>query len=243
MGEKYGRKAKMKDRRNQILAETLVDYSVNLQPGEILYLEIKGVAAIELGKEIIRHATRKGGVPFYFYNDEALIRQYLLGADDSQHKKLAEMHLELMKRADAYIGVRGSENPFDLSDIDAKKRENFQKLFYKPVHLEERVKRTKWVVLRYPNNAMAQLAETSQEKFEDFYYDVCNLDYARMSKAMDPLVELMERTDRVNIVGPGTDLSFSIKDINVVKCDGTRNIPDGEVYTAPVKDSINGTLT
>ncbi|HHI02965.1 MAG: aminopeptidase [Candidatus Zixiibacteriota bacterium] len=233
----------MKDKRNQILARNLVDYSVDLQKGEILYLEIKGIEALELGKEIIKYSTEKGAIPFYFYNDESLIRQYLQSATDEQHKKLADYHLGLMEKASAYIGIRGSGNPFDLADIDAEKVTRFQKLFYKPVHLEERVKRTKWVVLRYPNNAMAQLAETSQEKFEDFYFDVCNLNYAKMSKAMDPLVELVEKTDKVAIKGPGTDLTFSIKDIPVVKCDGTRNIPDGEVYTAPVRDSINGTIT
>ena len=232
----------MKDKRNLTLAKNLVDYSIDLQPGEILYLEIKGIEALELGKEIIKYSTAKGAIPFYFYNDESLLRQYLHSATDEQHKKLADYHLSMMEKAAAYIGVRGSGNPFDLSDIEPEKITRFQKLFYKPVHLEERVKRTRWVVLRYPNNAMAQLAETSQEKFEDFYFDVCNLNYAKMSKAMDPLVELVEKTEMVHIKGPGTDLTFSIKDIPVVKCDGTRNIPDGEVYTAPVRDSINGTI-
>jgi aminopeptidase len=233
----------MKDKRNKILARNLIDYSVKLQPGEILYLEIKGVETLELGKEIIKYATEKGGIPFYFYNDESLLRQYLQSASDDQHKKLADFHLAMMEKASAYIGIRGSGNPFDLSDIEADKITRYKKLFYKPVHLEERVKRTKWVVLRYPNNAMAQLAETSQEKFEDFYYNVCNLNYAKMSKAMDQLVELVDKTDMVKIKGPGTDLTFSIKGIPVVKCDGTRNIPDGEVYTAPVRDSVNGTIT
>ncbi len=233
----------MKDVRIQTLARNLVDYSVDLQKGEILYLEIKGIEALDLGKEIIKYSTEKGAIPFYFYNDESLIRQYLQSATDEQHKILADYHLGLMEKAAAYIGIRGSGNPFDLADIDHEKVTRYQKLFYTPVHLEERVKRTKWVVMRYPNNAMAQLAETSQEKFEDFYFDVCNLNYAKMSKAMDPLVKLVEQTDKVTIKSPGTDLTFSIKDIPVVKCDGLRNIPDGEVYTAPVKDSINGTIT
>jgi aminopeptidase len=233
----------MKDKRNEILAKNLIDYSVRLQPGEILYLEIKGVATLELGKEIIKYCTEKNGVPFWYYNDESLTRQFLQTATEEQMQQLADYHLDMMKKASAYLGLRGSDNPFDLSDIDSKQLDRFQKIFYKPVHLEERVKRTKWCVLRFPNNAMSQLAETSQEKFEDFYYDVCNLNYARMSKAMDPLIELVHNTDRVHILSPGTDLTFSIKDIPVVKCDGTRNIPDGEVYTAPVRESINGTIS
>jgi len=232
----------MKDERNAVLAKNLIDYSVSLKPGEILYLEIKGIESLELGKEIVRYATKKGGVPFWFYNDESILRQYLKTAKDDQLRKLGDLHLEMMKRSSAYIGLRGSDNPFDLADIPADRMDKYQKLFYKPVHLEQRVKRTKWVVLRFPNNAMAQLAETSQEKFADFYYSVCNLNYAKMSKAMDPLVELMQKTDRVRLTSPGTDLTFSIKGIGVIKCDGIKNIPDGEVYTAPVKESINGTI-
>ena len=102
--------------------------------------------------------------------------------------------------------------------------------------LDYRVNETKWVVMRYPNYAMSQLAGTSVESFEDFYFNVCTLDYEKMSRAMDPLKDLMDRTDKVRIEGPGTDLTFSIKGIPAVKCDGHMNIPDGEVYTAPVKE-------
>jgi len=232
----------MKDKRNEILARQLLDYSVKLKKGEILYLEIKGKETLELGKEIIKYVTKKGAVPFWFYNDESLSRQWIGQAKDEQFKKQAKLHLQLMKQADAYIGLRGSDNPFDLADISQKQIDKNNSLFYKPVHLEERVKRTKWVVLRFPNNAMAQLAETSQESFEKFYYEVCCADYAKMSRAMNPLVKLMNKTDKVHITGPGTDLTFSIKNIPIVKCDGTRNIPDGEDYTAPVKNSVNGTI-
>jgi aminopeptidase len=232
----------MKDKRNEILARQLLDYSVKLKKGEVLYLEIKGKETLEIGKELIKYATKKGAVPFWYYNDESLSRQWIGQAKDEQFKKQAKLHLHLMKQSDAYIGLRGSDNPFDLADIDRKQIDKNNSLFYKPVHLEERVKRTKWVVLRFPNNAMAQLAETSQESFEKFYYDVCCADYAKMSRAMNPLVRLMRRTDKVNITGPGTDLKFSIKNIPIVKCDGTRNIPDGEVYTAPVRNSVNGTI-
>ncbi|MCP4683991.1 MAG: aminopeptidase [bacterium] len=233
----------MKDKRNEILAQQLLEYSVQIKRGEVLYLEIKGKETLELGKQLIRIATEKGAVPFWYYNDESMIRQWVRGASEDQFKIQAELHMGLMKRADAYIGLRGSDNPFDLADVDHGQIEKQNSLFYKPVHLQERVKRTRWVVLRYPNNAMAQLAETSQEAFEDFYFDVCCADYAKMSNAQDDLHALMDATDKVHIKAPGTDLTFSIKGIPPVKCDGHRNIPDGEVYTAPVRDSVNGTLT
>lgn len=233
----------MKDKRNELLARQLIDYSLRLQKGEVLYLEIKGRETLELGKQVIRTATERGAIPFWYYSDESLLRQWLKSAADTQMQTQAEMHLKLMERADAYIGLRGSDNPFDLADLPQEAMNRHNKIFYKPVHLEERVKRTRWVVLRYPNNAMAQLAQTSQESFEDFYYTVCCADYAKMSLAQDRLYELMKRTDQVRIVSPGTDLRFSIKGIGCIKCDGHRNIPDGEVYTAPVRDSVNGTIT
>ncbi len=233
----------MKDKRNEILGKLLIDYSLAMKSGEALYLEIKGKETLEIGKQIIRIAAEKGVTVFWYYNDESLLRQWVRHASDDQFKAQADLHLHLMQKADAYIGLRGSDNPFDMSDIDQKQVDKHNALFYKPVHLEERVKRTRWVVLRYPNNAMAQLAETSQESFEDFYFDVCCADYAKMSKAEDKLSALMNATDKVHIKSPGTDLTFSIKDIPSVKCDGKRNIPDGEVYTAPVRDSVNGVIT
>ncbi|UCC45266.1 MAG: aminopeptidase [Candidatus Zixiibacteriota bacterium] len=233
----------MKDPRNEVLARQLLDYSVELKAGETIYVEIKGKETLELGQQVVRLATERGATPFWFYNDESVLRQFLGSAGDDQFKRQAELHMELMKRSDAYIGLRGSDNPFDLADIDKNQIEKHNSIFYRPVHLEQRVKHTRWVVLRYPNNAMAQLAETSQEAFADFYYDVCCADYARMSAAQDALYDLMMATDKVQLKGPGTDLTFSIKDILCEKCDGKRNIPDGEVYTAPVRDSVDGTIT
>ena len=232
----------MKDRRHEVLARLLLDYSVKLKAGEILYLEIKGKDTLELGKEVIRQAARKGATVFWYYNDESLLRHWVANATDHQFKTQADLHLELMRRADAYIGLRGSDNPFDLADIDAKQLDKQKTLFYKPVHLEERVKRTKWVVLRYPSPSMAQQARMSTQAFEDFFFDVCTLDYSKMNRAMQPLKKLMESTDRVRLVGPGTELTFSIKGLPAVICAGKLNIPDGEIFTAPVKNSVNGVI-
>ena len=170
-------------------------------------------------------------------------RQILRGMTRGQATLAAQLDRKKMEAMDAFIGVRGSNNIFESVDVDEDVLKMYSVEYYQPVHMQTRVPKTRWVVLRYPNPSMAQLAQMSTEAFEDFYFNVCNLDYAKMSKAMDPLVALMERTDRVRIVGPGdTDISFSIKGMRAVKCDGERNIPDGEVYTAPVKDSVNGVI-
>lgn len=233
----------MKDKRNEILARNVLGYSVQLQPTETIMIEVKGRDTLELAKELIREATHIGAVPFWYYNDPSLERHWIQNATEAQFKAFAELHLKLMKECDAYVIVDGSDNPFELADVDTEQLKMHRRLYYEPVHYRERVNNTKWCVLRFPTNAMAQLAKTSQEAFADFYYDVCGLNYAKMSKAMDPLVELMENTDMVRIVAPGTDVTFSIKGIPVVKADGEFNVPDGEVHTAPVRDSVNGHIT
>ena len=233
----------MKDQRVVTLAKNLVNYSLELKPGERIWIETRGFPVLEVAKEMITQSTKVGAVPFWYYNDDSLTRRWLLDCSEQQLKKFAEFHLAMMKMVDAYVAFRGGDNAFDLGDIPEEKMKLYQLLYIKPVHLEERVKHKKWCVLRYPTNSFAQLAQTSQEAFEDFYFEVCNLDYSKMSKAMDPLSELMSKTDKVRIVGKDTDLTFSIKGIPNKKCDGKLNIPDGEVFTAPVKTSVNGHIT
>lgn len=231
------------DQRIEILAKNLVTYSCRVQKGEKVLIESIGEDSKNLVKALVKEVYAAGGHPFVTIKDQSVTRELLKGMDQTQAELMAKYELERMKDMDAYIAIRGSENASELSDIDSAKMKIYTDYFMKPVHLSERVNNTKWVVLRYPNNSMAQLANTSLESFEDFYYNVCNLDYSKMSRAMDSLTSLLDRTDKVRIVGPGTDLLFSIKDIPSVKCCGLRNIPDGEVYSAPVRDSINGVIS
>ena len=231
----------MRDPRIQKLAQNLVNYSVDMQPGENVLIEMIG-SERELLNAIIEEVSKGGGRPFVQLTDRTVQRAMLKNANKEQLELWAELDLERMKKMDCYIGIRAGENVNDMADVPEENMKLYNALYSHPVHSEERVKRTKWVVLRYPNASMAQLANTSTEAFEDFYFDVCNLDYSKMDRAQDPLAELMRNTDKVRIVGPGTDLSFSIKNIGAEKCSGQKNIPDGEVYTAPVRNSVNGTI-
>ncbi len=233
----------MNDPRNDKLAKVLVDYSCEVKKGDNVYISVRGIPSLELAKAIIRRVTKLGGVPIWHYNDDSLFRQFLSINNDEQIKQYAEFYKPIMKKVDCFISIAGGSNPFDLSDIPSKKMDAYKKLFYKPVLSDIITKKARWLVLRFPNDAMAQLAQKPQEVFEDFFYDVCCVNYPKMSKAMDGLVKLMEKTDKVHIKGTGTDLTFSIKGINVIKCDGKRNIPDGEVFTAPVRNSMNGVIT
>ncbi|MCB0264020.1 MAG: aminopeptidase [Calditrichaeota bacterium] len=232
----------MKDPRIDKLAKVLVRHSTKLQPGDKVLIEAFDIPT-ELVQSLIKEAVSAGAQPFVWVKQREIDRQMLLSATADQLKKLGEHELALMQQMDAYIGIRGGMNVNELSDIPQDKMRMYQDYVLKPVHFEERVNRTRWCILRYPNASFAQLAGKSTEAFEDFFFDVCTLDYDRMEKATQPLKKLMEQTDRVRLVGPGTDLRFSIKGIPVIGCAGTHNIPDGEVFTAPVRDSVNGQIS
>ncbi|KGE16687.1 aminopeptidase [Paenibacillus wynnii] len=232
----------MKDPRIQKLAENLVGYSVNVQPGENVLVEMIG-SERDLINAIVEEIGKVGGHAFVQLTDRTVQRSMLKYATRESLQTWAEIDLNRMKQMDCYIGIRAGENVNDLSDVPEEKMKLYNSLYSHPIHSEQRVKHTKWVVLRYPNASMAQLANTSTEAFEDFYFAVCNLDYAKMDKAQDALADLMRRTDKVRISGPGTELTFSIKGIGAEKCSGQKNIPDGEVYSAPVRDSVNGTIS
>jgi len=231
------------DERIKVLARNLVNYSMEVKAGEKVFIEHFGPATQNLARQIVKEVYKAGGVPFVRYTDTRLPREILLNCSQEQMALMGKQDAAIMSEMDCYVGIRGNDNVSELSDVPAEKMNIFETYYMTPVHHNIRVPKTKWVVLRYPNNSMAQLANTSLEDFEDFYFRVCNLDYANMGAAMQKLKDYMERTDRVRIVGPGTDLSFSIKNIPAVSCDGKCNIPDGEVYTAPVRESVNGVLT
>jgi aminopeptidase len=230
----------MHDERFDKLAKLLVEYSIRLKRNETVLIEAFDIPD-EMTTALIRAARNAGGVPFVQVYHAQVNRALALGASDRQLNIMASNELARMKKMNAYIAMRGSHNITELADVPPEKMRLIGKKM-RPVQ-DQRVKRTKWVVLRWPTASMAQLAGMSTEAFEDFFFDVCTLDYRKLQPGMKALKGLMEQTDRVQIKGPGTDLNFSIKGIPAVICGGDRNIPDGEVFTAPVKDSVEGQLT
>lgn len=232
----------MTDSRFTILAKGLVNYSCSLKKGEKILIDGSGVD-YQLINEIIKEVYKIGGYPVVTLKDPRVQRQMLLGISKEHCDILAKYDKYRMEDMDAYIGIRGGDNTFENSDVPDNNIQVFMSNYSQPVHHDIRVSKTKWVILRYPMPSFAQLAGMSSEAFEDFFFNVCNLNYAKMDKAMDSLKELMDKTDKVRILSPNTDLKFSIKDIPAIKCSGKSNIPDGEVYTAPVKTSVNGRIT
>src|SRR6478672_7478429 len=230
----------MHDERFDKLAKLLVEYSIRLKRNETVLIEAFDIPD-EMTAALIRAARAAGGVPFAQVHHARVNRALALEASDRQLNIMATHELARMKKMNAYIAMRGSHNITELADVPAEKLQLIGKKM-RPVQ-DQRVKRTKWVVLRWPTPSMAQLAGMSTEAFEDFFFKVCTLDYRKLQPGMKALKALMEKTDRVQIKGPGTDLRFSIKGISSIICGGDRNIPDGEVFSCPVKDSVEGHVT
>lgn len=232
----------MHDPRFDELAAVLVSHSTRLKSGENILIETFDVPDA-MTVALIRAAQKVGASSMVNVRSTAVTRALLQGLTEKDIKLKADCATHQMKQMQVYIGVRGGFNTAELSDVPADKMKLYTKHFVRPVHFEQRVKKTRWCILRFPSGAMAQEAQMSTEAFEDFFFKVCTLDYSKMQRAIKPLQELMEKTDEVQIVGPGTDLKFSIQNIGVIPCFGTHNIPDGECFTAPIKNSVNGEIT
>ena len=212
----------------------------NLKKGENVLIELFD-APDEMGVALIRATRDAGAVPFLQIHRARISRELTLEADESQLATISSVELARMKKMQAYIAVRGSHNITELSDVPEEKMRLVAGKM-RPV-MDWRINKTKWVVLRWPTPAMAQQAQMSTAAFEDYFFRVCTLDYARLNPGMEALKALMDKSDRVQIKGPGTDLLFSMKGIGSVICGGDRNIPDGEVFSCPVKNSVEGHVT
>ncbi len=232
----------MLDPRAQKLAHLLVHYSCAVQPGEKVLIEAYDTPQ-DFIEALVDETYAAGGYPILDLKTNALMRALLKGASEESLKAIADSELYRMKQMDCYIGVRAPVNPKDLADLPAEKNAMKGRLWFQPVHGEVRVPHTRWVVLRYPTPSMAMLANMSTREFEDYYFKVtADVDYERMDRAMDAAQAFLAQADQVHIKGPGTDLRFSIKGIGATKCAGKLNIPDGEVYSCPVRNSVNGVI-
>lgn len=229
----------MLDPRVTKLAELLCGHSTELTSNDTVLIHAFDIQP-ECVAEIVRVAQSTGAKVITRLESEEVRRQMLLGLNEGTANLMADIESHEMDRMTAYIGLRGSHNTSTLADVPEAQTKMFQQLYATPVVFERRVNNTKWAVLRWPHPAMAQSASMSTQAFEKFYFDVCTMDYKRMEEAAKPLVELMNNTDVVQLKGPGTDLTFSIKGVGAVSCHGKRNIPDGETFSAPVLGTGNG---
>jgi aminopeptidase len=228
------------DTRYEKLAKLLSEFSMRLAQGDKVMIDAFDVPD-EMVLAIMRAARARGAMPWVRLNRARVSREAMMAVEPEMLELSAKLELERMQAMNAYVALRGAENIFEASDVPAENMQAVMKI-NRPVQ-NWRVGKTRWVVLRWPTGAMAQQARMSTEAFEKFYFDVCTMDYARMRPGMKALKARMDAASRVDIAGPGTDLHFSIAGLGAIPCGGRRNIPDGEVYTAPVKDSVEGVLS
>lgn len=229
----------MTDPRYKKLAELLIGYSIAIKKGERVQLNMIDVPD-GITIELIRAIRKRKAIPYVQLNHGRVTRELLRGTNQEHADLMKSIEFANMKKIDAYVAIRGANNANENADVPSDKMALYTKTL-RPVQ-NHRVNKTKWVVLRWPTPSMAQAANMSTESFEDFYFDVCTMDYAKMKRASKPLENLMTKTEKVHIKGPGTDLTFSIKGLPGITCAGDRNVPDGEVFSCPVKDSVNGTI-
>ena len=231
----------MVDPRVTKLAELLVSHSTRLTSDDKVLIHAFDIPD-EAVSEIVRVAQSKGAQVIVRLESNVVRRQLMVGMTEPNAETIARTELAEMKEMTAYISLRGTHNYAESADVPGEIQSMWQRVYAVPVVFGCRVPDTKWVALRWPTPGMAQQANMSTAAFEQFFFDVCTVDYKKMEVACKPLKALMDRTDRVEIKGPGTDLRFSIKDIGSVPCTGESNIPDGECFSCPVKESMNGTV-
>lgn len=232
----------MLDPRVTRLAEMICGYSCDLSSSDHLLIHAFDIPE-EAVAEFVRVAQGTGARVAVRLESNIVRRQLMLGMTEANASLIAQVEKYEMEHMTAYIALRGSHNVTELADVSGEINNLWSRVYATPVVFQTRVPKTKWAALRWPTPGMAQQAGMSTAAFEKFYFDVCTLDYRKMEEAVKPLVDLMNRTDRVRLVGPGTDMSFSIQGIGAVPCTGHRNIPDGECFSAPVRESCNGEIT
>ena len=230
----------MTDPRFTKLAKLLVTYSTRVKKGEHVLLDMMDVPD-EMSVELMRAVRAAGGVPLIDLRHARITREIQRDTNQAHASLIRDIDLARMKKMHVYIAVRGSSNVSESADVPSDCASLYARIT-RPVQ-DQRVNKTRWVVLRWPTPSMAQSAGMSTEAFENLYFDVCTMDYRKMAKAMVPLWKRMKKADRVQLKSPGTDLTFSIKGIGAKMCEGLLNIPDGEVFSCPVKDSVNGVIS
>ncbi|MBU53114.1 MAG: aminopeptidase [Deltaproteobacteria bacterium] len=229
----------MKDPRIDELAKTLVNHSCQVKPNDLVMIEFRESGALPLVEACVKEVTRLGGVPMPHMQSTKTMRSFYVNADESQYRAYGGLLRGLIEKIDCYIGILGGGNPFELSDLTAERKLYHSKFIWKYVHLDVRLHK-RWVVVRFPTSTLSLKVGMPTDTFEELYYKVCNFDYSYLTSAIGDLATLLRKTRNVRILGEGTDLRFSVENMPVVSCTGQNNIPDGELYTAPVPGSMHG---
>lgn len=237
----YRKKGEIMDEKLKKLSNTIVNYSIEVKKDERVLITCQTDYPENLVKYLIEDIVKVGGIPFVRMINPKINTKL---SELTNLKRIQEIKIHSEddnKNYDSFINIRYSTNDFENMNIQPEIRKEIARATAKSDYV--RINERKWVLLNYPSALDAYKAKKTTEDYYHYAIDVMNVDYQEMYEMIRPLKELMEKTDHVRIISPGTDITFSIKDIPIIPCCGKSNIPDGEIFTAPIKDSVNGTIT
>ncbi len=222
------------------LANTIVNYSLHLKENSKVLVNFSAIAT-PLVEEIIKEAEKVGAIVVLNMSDPKLNARLAEKNTEARLEHLKKIKEFEVMNYDAFVMIRSGVNDYEAKNVPPEMTKKFGAMTQELDDI--RINEREWVLLNYPTDLDAHKAKMTTAEFNEFAFDVMTVDYKKMSEDIKPLKELMEKTDKVRIVSPGTDITFSIKGMPAVPCTGEKNIPDGEIYSAPIKDSVNGTIT
>jgi aminopeptidase len=228
------------DKRWKRLGELMVGHSTAVQPGERVMIAMSEVETYPLAYAIYEAAIKAGGYPQVQFLSESLRHSLLKYGSDEQLSWVPEIEAYGMDWADVYFGLRGGYNLHEHSDIPAERLGVNQVAMGKISTL--RWQKTRWCLARVPNAAFAQQAETDLETIMDMFFAACFLDWDAETKRWQAQADRLNLGTQVRIVGRETDLSFSVEGRKWMVFDGRINMPDGEIFTAPVNETLDGNI-
>lgn len=223
------------------LAGIIVNYSIHVEKDEKVLITTQSIETREFVSYLIDEIYKKGAVPVVKINDPIIGAKLSEGNNEGRIKVLKKIQENEVDLFDSFIQIHYSMNDYEGKNVDNDMSKKLSKALFKSSDI--RVNKRKWVLLNYPSMLDAYKAGMTTREFNEYAMDVMTVDYGKMSEIIKPLKKLMDKTDKVRIVAPGTDITFSIKGMGSIPCVGQSNIPDGELYSAPIKNSVNGKIT
>jgi aminopeptidase len=228
----------LNDLRWDQLAESLVNYSTGTQPGDRLLITMMEVETLPLARAVYAQAVKAGALPQVEFQSAYLERDLMLHGCTEQLDWVPEMQAHGMEWADVYVGLRGARNPHEFAGIPTRRITAHKRAIGKVSAM--RIEETRWVLVRVPNESLAQQAEMSLDAMMAFFFNATLRDWAEESRRYRELQQVFQAAETVRILGRDTNLSFSTKGRTYEVGDGHLNMPDGEIFTAPVDNSAEG---
>jgi aminopeptidase len=222
------------------IADLIAGHSLKIKPGEKFLIDATDDCD-DLIIAAVKSAQKKGGLPFVLHQSSRVRRAWLMGITDEQLASWYENMYRLRKEMDCILTIRSQNNGFELADVPLEAVRKFAGMAIR-LGKEARKPTLRTSLIRYPTDSFAQQCGMSTEACEEFFFNVCSMDYQVLHQEMEPLKAALDRANQVRILSPGTDISFSIEGLKCSISAGTWNIPDGETAMKIVRESVDGTI-